>query len=430
MLDTDQIILASLKQSRYLESVSDDSLKKFLPLIRQVQYPPGKTVIAQSEYNCEVFVILKGSVAVKTDMRQLYTLGRSGDIFGEMTVVTGQPSASSVEVMEELEALVVSTALLQGVKEDNSHELSFLFYDWIARILADKLHLTSEKAKQFEDASAELRESLAAQKQISESLLKTTAELAKSKAELEELNNLKTELIGIASHDLRSPIGSVITVMETIPTCYELDEELIELLKEVKTTCNEQLTLVNDLLDLAKIESGHLELELTCFSFEQLLATFRQVEKRAKLLSRNKQLSVSLTISPALENHAGTTETPQFISFDAPKIQQVLNNLIGNAIKFTPDKGELKLSLELDQARQLLVRVQDTGLGIPKGEQARLFDKFRQVKQRRKGTRGETGTGLGLAICKNMIDLHGGRIWVESKDGAGSTFSFSLPLSN
>ena len=129
-----------------------------------------------------------------------------------------------------------------------------------------------------------------------------------------------------------------------------------------------------------------------------------------------------------LESYAVTATDPLFISFDVPKIQQVLNNLIGNAIKFTPENGTLKLKLELDAAQQLQVSVSDTGLGIPKEEQSQIFDKFHQVNRRKIGTRGETGTGLGLSICKNMVTLHGGRIWVESEDGAGSTFVFTLPL--
>lgn len=427
MLANQQDIFSLLKQSRYLKSVSDDSLRKFLPLIRHEQYLSGKLLIAQGEKNREVFIVLKGSVAVKTDQRQLYILGRTGDIFGEMTVVTGQPSPSSVEVVEDLEALIVSAALLQEVKEDNSHELSFLFYDWVSRILADKLFLTSEKAKRFEETSAELRDSLVVQQQISDNLRETAAELEKSKAELVELNNLKTELIGIASHDLRSPIGSVITVMETIPTCYDLDAELIDLLREVKDTCNDQLTLVNDLLDLAKIESGRLELEATSFSYQQLLGVFQQVEKRAGLLSRNKKLAISLEVDPELAAQATTAADPLFISFDVPKIQQVLNNLIGNAIKFTPECGSLQLRLE-KAAQQLKVSVSDTGIGIPQAAQAQVFDKFHQVKRRNVGTNGEKGTGLGLAICKNMVELHGGRIWVESAAGVGSTFAFTLPL--
>ena len=421
-------ILAMLKQSRYLETVSDDKLKKLLPLIRTANYAAGSVLIAQGEVNSDVIIILKGAVAVKTDQRQLYTLERVGDIFGEMTVVTGQASPSSIEVSKELEALVISSSLLKQVKEDNAHELSYLFYDWLARILVDKLHLTSEKAKKFEDASAELRESLQVQQNISESLRQTAAELEKSKAELEELNNLKTDLISIASHDLRSPIGSVITVMETIPTCYELDSELIELLKEVKETCNEQLTLVNDLLDLAKIESGRLELEPDDFGISQLQVFFQQIERRAKLLSRGKQLEVALDFSPALLEWAAANEDSQFISFDVPKIQQVLNNLIGNAIKFTPEQGSIFISLDFNDAQQLLVSVRDTGLGIPKEAQTLVFDKFHQVKRRKTGTNGEKGTGLGLAICKNMVELHGGSIWVESEEGRGANFSFSLPL--
>jgi len=422
-------ILASLKKSRYLATVPEKSLKNFLPLIRQAHFIPGQRVISQGETNQEVFIILKGRVIVKTDQRLLYTLGRTGDIFGEISVVNGQPSTASIEVDEKLEALVVSAALLKEVKNNSSHELSFLFYDWVSRILADKLYLTSEKAKKFEDASADLRESLRVQQQISENLRQTACELEKSKTELEDLNNLKSEMLGIASHDLRSPISSVITVMEIIPTCYDLDAELVELLKEVKDTCHEQLTLVNDLLDLAKIESGRLELETTNFSYPQLLEIFGQIEKRARLLLRNKQLQVSFEIAAGLTTHTNPTAESPFICFDIPKIQQVLNNLIGNAVKFTPDKGSIRLRLDRSTDQHLLVSVSDSGGGIPLADQAQVFDKFHQVKKRKTGTRGEKGSGLGLAICKNMVELHRGQIWVESVDGAGSTFTFSLPLS-
>ncbi len=428
MLANEQNILATLKQSRYLDGIPEQSLKQFLPLIKHEHYPVGQTLISQGEENRDVFIILKGTVSVSTDGRQLYTLGRKGDIFGEMSVVSGRASQATVVVVEELETINVSSRLLQQVKDNSSHELSSHFYNWLSRILADKLHLTSAKAKRFEDASAELRESLAVQQKISDSLRQTTLELEKSKAELEELNNLKTELIGIASHDLRSPIGSVITVMETIPACYELDAELIDLLKEVKETCNEQLTLVNDLLDLARIESGRLELEATSFSFDQLVQIFQQVEKRARLLSRNKQLQITLQIDEMLQNRATTSGDPLFISFDVPKIQQVLNNLLGNAIKFTPDLGRIEIALQLDPEQNLLVQVRDSGIGIPAEELPQIFNKFHQVKRRKTGTRGERGTGLGLSICKNMVDLHGGKIWVDSRIDEGSTFSFTLPL--
>lgn len=426
MSATEQSILASLQSSRYLASVPEDSLRSFLPLIRYERFPQGRTLISQGEANRDIFIILNGQVEVEADQQPLYNLGRNGDIFGETTVVTGQASPATVRVTEPLEALVVSSLLLQEVKEDSSHELSFLFYDWISRILADKLHLTSEKAKRFEETSTELREALEKQQQISDNLRKTTFELEQSKAELEELNNLKTELIGIASHDLRSPIGSVITVMETIPSCYELDAELIDLLKEVKETCNDQLVLVNSLLDLAKIESGRLELEPTQFSESQLIDIFRQVEKRARLLSRSKQLKVELDIAALVE---ASGNRPDFIGFDVPKVQQVLNNLIGNAIKFTPDGGQLSLRVRCNPEDCLEVSVADSGVGIPPAEQGQIFDKFHQVRQRKTGTRGEKGTGLGLAICRNMVELHGGKIWVESEDGAGSTFFFTLPLS-
>ena len=121
-------------------------------------------------------------------------------------------------------------------------------------------------------------------------------------------------------------------------------------------------------------------------------------------------------------------KTPPVVTLDLSKIKQVMNNLVGNAIKFTPEGGQIFLRSVALNADQLRLTVQDTGVGISQEDLEKVFNKFEQVKDRKVGTKGERGSGLGLAICKNLVELHGGRIWVESELGKGSQFHLEIPI--
>jgi CheY-like chemotaxis protein len=172
--------------------------------------------------------------------------------------------------------------------------------------------------------------------------------------------------------------------------------------------------MVNDLLDLAKIESGKLELN-------PMLADIRAVAQQCcetlHVLADNKNITMNFVTKSNLPK----------ISVDIPKISQVINNLVGNAIKFTEPGGTVTLRIDTENHKCLRVSVIDTGQGIEPEHLLGLFNKFQQVRSR--GTSGERGSGLGLSICKNLIDLHQGEIWAESRVGLGSTFAFTLPIS-
>jgi signal transduction histidine kinase len=423
-----QKILNYLRQSRYLSDVPEIKLRGFISLIRHETYTEGATVIRQGELLNDVYFIIGGKVSAQTDGRTLYALGRIGDIFGEMGVVSSQPSQVTVVVLSDLEVLSISARSLDDIQQNNSHELSHIFYSWLSRVLADKLFLTSAKAKRFEDTSIELKDALNVQKHITHNLATLTADLKKSKAELEELNRLKNEFIGIASHDLRSPISSVIAVMETIPTCFELDAELVEMLSLVRVTCQEQLKLVNDLLDVALIESGNLELDCEGLSLKNLDAFLSLMVQKNAMLARSKRIRINFDVEDFYASKPeNLDDNAELIRFDAPKIQQVMNNLLGNAIKFTPEGGYIRMEAILT-GDQLRISVRDNGVGIAKAELPMLFDKLHRLKRSKPGTRGERGTGLGLVICKNLVDLHGGSIGVESQEDEGSNFWLSLPL--
>jgi CheY-like chemotaxis protein len=192
-----------------------------------------------------------------------------------------------------------------------------------------------------------------------------------------------------------------------------LTEEQKELVKNIEIMGNQQLHMVNDLLDLAKIESGKLELN-------PMMADIRMVAQQCcetlRVLADNKNIAMHFVVKPNLPK----------ISIDIPKISQVINNLVGNAIKFTEPGGMVTLRIDTENHKLLRVSVIDSGEGIEPEHLLGLFNKFQQVRSR--GTSGERGSGLGLSICKNLIDLHHGEIWAESRVGIGSTFAFTLPI--
>jgi signal transduction histidine kinase len=171
------------------------------------------------------------------------------------------------------------------------------------------------------------------------------------------------------------------------------------------------LGLINDVLDLSKIEAGELRLTLSDYSLEEVVRTvFTGVEA----LAAHKGLGFKAQIPPGLPRGHG----------DERRIAQVLLNLTGNAIKFT-DAGEVTINASA-QDDSFTVAVRDTGPGIEEADQARIFGEFQQVDS--SSTRAKGGSGLGLSIAKRIVEMHGGRIWVESMPGSGSTFSFSLPI--
>ena len=233
--------------------------------------------------------------------------------------------------------------------------------------------------------------------------------------ELSELNTLKTEYISIASHDLRSPISQIMAMAQlllknkpSVPT--EWQKKLIERILE---SAEFQLSLVSDILDITRVETGYIKLDLELNDINSLI--IKSVES-VKELTVNKGIKI---------NVYGLEEL-RFVKLDSLKIQQVINNLIGNAVKFTYENGEIDVYVDIEND-MLIVKIKDTGIGIAKENVADIFKKF--AMHRKNGTIGEKGTGLGLSICKKLIELHNGEIGVNSELGKGSTFYFKVPVS-
>jgi signal transduction histidine kinase len=171
------------------------------------------------------------------------------------------------------------------------------------------------------------------------------------------------------------------------------------------------LTLINDILDLSKIEAGRMELEVSTFDLTSALSN-------AMTLVRERAQRHAISLAQQVEPQLGE------ITADERKFKQILVNLLSNAVKFTPDGGRIEVSACREE-HNVVIAVHDTGIGIAAEDQATVFEEFRQVG--RDYTNKQEGTGLGLALTKKFVELHGGRIWLESEPGKGSTFTFTIP---
>jgi len=249
---------------------------------------------------------------------------------------------------------------------------------------------------------------------LNNELVNLQRELAKKNVELEKLNALKNQFLGIAAHDLRSPLSHVLTYSDFLldEAGKALNEEHREFLAIIRSSSEFMLQLVNNLLDVAKIESGRLELHLQPMD---LIALVKRNVGLNRVLAAKKGIAIAF-------NH---DDSPIEVLADAERLEQVLNNLLGNAIKFSPPDSTIEVRI-VRRDESAVISVQDRGAGIPEEEKHKLFQPFTRTSV--KGTGGEKGTGLGLAIVKKIVVEHQGEVWVESAPGLGSTFCLSLPL--
>ncbi len=237
-------------------------------------------------------------------------------------------------------------------------------------------------------------------------------ELEVQKQKAEEATKLKSQFLASMSHELRTPMNSILGLTELIIEKADLTGKNKERLEVVLSSGRRLMTLINDILDLSKIEAGKMEIRDEDVLLEEIV---EEVSNSVNPLVIKKGIGFSVVRN---------VNTRIIIHTDRGKIVQVLINLIGNAVKFT-DEGEVSLHISMDKDK-MRFDVSDTGIGIPEEEQKIIFEEFRQVDG--STTRKYGGTGLGLAICRRIIDLLGGEIWLKSEQGKGSIFSFTIPL--
>ena len=266
---------------------------------------------------------------------------------------------------------------------------------------------------EFPHETIELLQTFATQSALAIQNARLFREIEDKSRQLEAASQHKSEFLANMSHELRTPLNAIIGYSELLEEeAEDLDGgRLVPDLQKIASAAKHQLSLINDILDLSKIEAGRMELEMTAFDLDTAI-------DNALTLVRERASRRGIVLGRAIDEPLGT------IHADERKVKQVLLNLFSNALKFTPEGGRIELRAAMNDG-MVEISVTDTGVGIAPEDQEAVFEEFRQVGTAAKKVE---GTGLGLALSRKFIELHGGRIWVQSQEGVGSTFTFTIPV--
>jgi signal transduction histidine kinase/DNA-binding response OmpR family regulator len=264
----------------------------------------------------------------------------------------------------------------------------------------------------FSDETCDVLAAFASQSAVALINARLYQQLERQSLELAEASRHKSEFLASMSHELRTPLNAVIGFSEVLLERMfgELNERQEDYLKDIHSAGRHLLALLADILDLSKIEAGRMELDLTTFAMDDILA-------QALSLVRERAAMHGIRLTLVSPQGLGT------VTADELRLKQVLLNLLSNAVKFTPDGGSIDVRGWRD-GDDVEVTVTDTGIGIDPADQERIFDSFQQGER---SASSSEGTGLGLTLSRRIIDLHGGRLWLSSSPGEGSTFGISLP---
>jgi len=266
----------------------------------------------------------------------------------------------------------------------------------------------------FPDNKLTLLQTFADQAVIAIENVRLFNEIQDKSRQLEIANQHKSEFLANMSHELRTPLNAIIGFSEVLIERMfgELNEKQDDYLKDIFSSGKHLLSLINDILDLSKIEAGRMELDLGDFDAAHAISN-------AMVLVRERAQTHGIGLAREVDNAVGE------IRADERKFKQILLNLLSNAVKFTPDGGLVTVRAAID-GDMMRVAVQDTGVGISAEDQLVVFDEFKQVG--RHYTNKHEGTGLGLSLTRRFVELHGGSLWLQSEPGVGSTFTFTIPI--
>jgi signal transduction histidine kinase len=322
------------------------------------------------------------------------------------TLILMASSAAALMLVALLFGFVISWSFILPVQKAHGFLSEVAKGNFAATINVPNRDEFGALAAHMNHMSQELR-------RLYESQHRASQELQRLNEQLQQASKAKSNFLANMSHELRTPMNAILGFVEMVlDEIYgEVPQQLREPLTDIQTNGKHLLRLINDVLDLSKIEAGRMELVVAEYSVQDVVETVRT---SLQSLAREK----------GLEFVAAADDDIPLALGDPKRITQCLMNLVGNALKFTRH-GRVAVRVE-QQVENLLYRVSDTGIGIPKEELENIFAEFQQVDTAI--TREFSGTGLGLNITKKFVEMHGGRIWVESELGKGSTFSFAIPL--
>ncbi|MCZ6635761.1 MAG: ATP-binding protein [bacterium] len=281
-------------------------------------------------------------------------------------------------------------------------------------IITDQVAIALNNVQVFDDMQ---QQSVVLEEEVNratEELQGANKDLQLANEEIRKSSQMKSQFLAHMSHELRTPLNAVIGFSEILEdqTFGGLNEKQSRYVNNILTSSRHLLKLINEILDLAKVESGVMQLALSEFVVQECMVRVTEV---VRPLAHNKQIEITHDIDPDLG----------LIMADEDRFSQILYNLLSNAIKFTPEKGRVDILAARREDGTVELAIVDTGIGIKKEHQELIFSEFRQVEETY--SRRYEGTGLGLALTRRLVELHGGQIWVESEEGVGSTFTFTVP---
>jgi signal transduction histidine kinase len=267
---------------------------------------------------------------------------------------------------------------------------------------------------EFRPEVIELLKTFATQSVLAIQNARLFREIEDKSRQIEAANRHKSEFLANMSHELRTPLNAIIGFSEVLGERLfgELNEKQAEYTDDILGSGRHLLSLINEILDLSKVEAGRMELELATFDLPLAI-------DNARTFVRERATKHGITIDVTVDDRLG-----DFLG-DERKIKQILLNLLSNAVKFTPEGGRIGINA-VQSNEAVEISVTDTGIGIAPEDQPSIFEEFRQVGS--DYVHKKEGTGLGLTLAKKFVELHGGKIWVESEAGKGSTFIFTLPI--
>ncbi len=366
-------------------------------LLSEMRCLPGEYLVREGEPGDALYLIWSGRAAVYIgDIEAPTVLGyrEAGEIIGEMALLENQPRSASVVALTELRLLKISRENFYNLlKTAPTVGMS------IMEVLSARLRVSDQARKLGESSERQLVSQVSA--------------LETEKQELLELQRLRQETSDLIIHDLRNPLGSISLALNMLEMM--LPEDVLtanRAVLDVAHSSSERLMrLVESLLDVSRMEAGEAQFHFAPLDLVELVTS---VTGRM-LVAAERQVTIRKQFAPDLP----------LVLADRDKLERVLQNLVDNALKYTPDLGTVTVAVEL-QAAEALVSVTDTGPGIPQDQRQRIFERFTQVAGDQRARR---GFGLGLSYCRLAVEAHHGRIWAEpGPGGVGSRFAFTLPL--